>query len=896
MQKQRIVNNMITKAHLRLLKADEEFTVRAGAYIRAEEFVRGTVLKEGAKYRLKCRSLPLSRDSLLALNWKFDGEGYLSFYDQDARELTGTQSRPFATKFLRKNGVIQDCYVMLPQEIPVGTYELEELRAPAGYVVNGWEQFVQDTSTGRVNRYEIVDTPFSRAVFTINNGAVYPDGQMGTNKYALMDEYGNLTVTVLQENQEQKGIVEITKHGEQLSGFGEDSKTLLDKMDKEVFRNIKKTPESACRDLIFTYEDAPVEGAVFAIVAAEDIYTQEVQKDLLDSYRAKKEQYLLHRKGEVVATVTTDRNGWGYAADLYIGKYEIVETTAGDGFVLNTARTEFEITKQEQTVSFDIQTADYKNERQKLEISVEKKDRETGEPLAGAIYGLYAKEDIMINIEKAADGARWIIKDEPETLCGKDTLIAACITDETGKGVFQGDLPLGKYYVRELEAPAGYLTAADDIPVNGSYGSLKGGQNKQKQEHCPVFRNRKTQAAVAKRDLATKKEVAGAALEIREIVTDREGNLRKDASGNYITKAVASWVSKEEQHLITGLELEKAYILSEKEAPDGYGYAEDILFKLVQEKKDEKLTETAGLYLMKDDIWRRGEEDTLVMYDERDALEIEKSTIRMTQRGDTYRYTVEKLKNLTGETLEQFTMTDHLPEGIYLTELWTGTYSENLLYDAEYMTNRSGDWISWKSGLSTEENHHLQIPEELRTKEEHIVKFRLCFGTVSGTFGKAESPAYMTYVSTDAGERIRNEIELTALCGGKKLRDRFETETALYFKRLSGFRAAGGGSPLYEIVEFPAESAEREVQVVRTVVERTEEEKTENHETEAREELQEKSQEPEKEDTPFTTLTRDIVQTGDRRPILFWAQMAAAAFTGILILCFWGKKRNKPAK
>lgn len=889
LQKQRIINNMITKTHLRLLKTDEEFTVKAGDYISAEEFVRGTVLKEGAEYRLKCRTLPLSRNSLLALNWKFDGDGYLSFYDQDIRELTGTQSRPFTTKFLRKNGVIQDCYVMLPQEIPVGTYELEELQAPAGYVVNGWEQFVQDISTDRVNRYEIVDTPFSKTVFTIDNGAVYPDGQMGTNKYALTDEYGNLTVTVLQENQEQKGIVEITKHGEQLSGFYEDSGTLADKLDEEIFRAVKKTPESTARDLIFTYEDAPVEGAVFAIVAAEDIYTQEVQKDLFDSYQVKKEPYLLHRKGETVATVTTDRNGWGYAADLYIGKYKIVETTAGEGFILNTVETEFEITQKEQTVSFDIHTADYRNERQKLEIAVEKRERETGEPLAGGIFGLYAKEDIMTNIEKGKDKTKWMIRDTPKLLCEKDTLVATCVTGKDGKGVFRTDLPLGKYYVRELEAPTGYLTAVNDISVNGSYDSIKGGQNVQKQEHCPVFRNRKTRANISKRDLIDRRELAGAVLEILEIGTDKEGNLKKDAAGRYIAETVDSWKSKEERHLTTGLELGKVYILSEKEAPEGYGYAEDILFKLVQEKEDGKLREAAEVYMLDNGIWKRCGEDLLVMYDEKSALEVEKSTISMTQRGDIYRYVIEKLKNLTGETLEQFTMTDSLPKGVYLTELWTGTYNEDLLYDAEYMTNKSGDWISWERDLSAEENHHLQIPEALQTKEEHVVQFRLCFGTVGGAFEKVESPAYMTYVSSDAGGTIINTVELTAEYDGKKLRDRSGTKTILYARRLSGYRPGGGKEPLYEIVEFPVQETAQKIQVVRRVTEERTEEQVQS-ETEMPEEMSEEPKKEEKEETKTSTITRNSVQTGDDTSLLFLVQMAAAALAGILILWHFRKK------
>ena len=864
LQKQRIINNTITKAYLRVLKTDEEFTIVPGAYVEAEEFVRGTVLKEGAEYRLKCITLPVSRESLIALNWKFDAEGYMSYYDPNAKTITGTAEHPFRTGFLRKDGKINDCYITLPQEVPIGTYELEEVTAPEGYVLSGKEQFVLDDSSERVNGYEIVDTPFPSVIFTINNGAVYPDGQMGTNKYALTDEYGNLTVSVLQKNQEQKGIVEITKHGEKLSGVHEDDETLADKLRGEPFREIQRTAESGHRDMVFEYEDAPVENACFEIVAAEDIYSQELQKDLLGQYRTDAGGYLIHREGDVAARITTDQNGWGYAPDLYIGKYKIRETTAGDGFVRNREEKEFEIVGHEQNVNFDFYAADYKNERQKLEIAVKKRDQKTGEPLAGAVYGLYAEDDIG-------------------ELCPADTLIATCITGEDGQGVFDEDLPLGNYYVRELEGPRGYLTASYDLSVNGCYDSAKGGQEAEKQEYCKIFGNKKTEIRITKQDLVSGREIEGAALEIEEIETDEEGEAKRDEVGNYITKSFVSWVSKEDEregHLIEGLQIGRIYLLSERTAPDGYGYAEDIPFKLLQEKEEGVWTDRIGLYVMENGEWRRAAEDILRMYDEREALDIEKSTIRMTQHGDVYQYSVDELRNLTGESLEQFTVTDYLPAEVYLTELWTGTYNESLLYDAEYMTDKSADWILWESGLSTEENHRLSVPEKLRTKEEHVTKFRFCFGTVGGDFGKVKPPTYMTYVSQKASGVILNEIELTAEYNGRKLRDKDRTETVLYRNQLSGYDPEGGADPLYEIVDTPQDAEGRENSYLQSVIEGAD-----SRTSGGLERLEDES-------VPMGRYgAGGGIQTGDDTPFLLFSFLALAAGAGFAV-CLWFKRKK----
>lgn len=223
-------------------------------------------------------------------------------------------------------------------------------------------------------------------------------------------------------------------------------------------------------------------------------------------------------------------------------------------------------------------------------------------------------------------------------------------------------------------------------------------------------------------------------------------------------------------------------------------------------------------------------------------------------------------------------MTDHLPAQLYLTELWTGTYNENLLYDAEYMTNRSDGWILWESGLSTGENHHLLIPKELRTKQEHVIKFRLRFGTVGGDFEKVKPPVYMTYVSPDAEGTIINEIELTAEHNGKKLKDKDRTETILYLKQISGYGPEGGGGPLYEVSENGLETGDRELLLRRRTTGNSGGEDTETIEDES---------------VPKAGPGEGTgAQTGDHAPSGVLFALALLTAVGFIVLSRLGKRKE----
>ena len=893
LQKQRVINNAVTETYLRVVKADEEFLVAPGTPVKPEEVVRGTVLKEDAKYLVKCLSIDKSKNSLISLNWKYDADGYLTYYSPVLKGNLGTEENPFTTSFLKKSGKIVDSYITLPQELPVGTYALIEIGAPDGYVINGSEQKVNDTTSGRVNGYEIVDDAKTGVTFAISNGSVFPDGQMGTNKYAQTDSFGNLMVTVLQKNQEQKGIIEIYKHGEQLA-----------------------STEFSEEKTLFKYEDAPVEGAQFNIVAAEDIYTQELDKSLLSQYEVNVDDYLIHSEGDVVATITTDRNGWGYASGLYIGKYKIVETVAGSGFVLNTTQEEFEITKQNQEVSFDIEAIDYKNERQKVQINVLKKDAETADVLDGAVYGLYAAEDIYTNIE--FDNSKWIVRDTPEVVITADTLIATGITGADGKYQFDEDIPLGKYYVRELEAPLGYFTATADVDVDASYAGSKGGQTKAVQLHNVVFENYVTKTVITKLDLTNGKELPGATLEIYEVNIDSNGDPVLDNGEEVLTK-VDSWVSKTEGgHLIKGLVLGRTYILREVKPAKGYVTAENIVFvcngtnkvvmlddvtKLEISKKDittgqelpgatleiydeegnmlytwvstdtphyiEKLP--VGKYTLVEkkapkgysyadnvnfEVKDTGEIQKVEMLDDIQKVDVEKSTENKVNPGEILKYEIHEVKNCTDERLDKFTLTDILPAEVCLMELWTGTYNQEGIYSVEFLTNLQKEWKVWEENLSTMENHQLLPPETLE-ENEFLTAFRFCFGTVGGRFGKVTAPIYQVMVPVNATHPLRNEIVLSAMLNGENINDQDETVT--------------------------------EIEALKEEPEKNETKPPAAEKTEVLEE-----QPVSEKEIYEVEITENVVDTGDSSNLVKWSILFYGVMISGIVICLFIKRKRNP--
>ena len=371
-------------------------------------------------------------------------------------------------------------YLIMPKNLKIGHYRIEEVNAPEGYTINkNYVEIAVDANTA----------------------------------YQMDSESGDAIITVDYENHPVKGKLTIYKKGEMLTGFKKD----------------------------FVYEERYLKGASFHVYAAENIYTPDYQKDENGN------RQLIYAKDALVTTVTTGEDGKAVADNLPLGSYYVVEKTAPEGFVLNHDRSDAAFVYADQDTPVIEQEVMVGDDRQKVAIQVEKQDAENGATVAGAVFGIYNTEDLK--------------NEKGEIIVKADTLLQEMTSDNDGLTACTLDLPLGQYYVKELKAPAGFVSSDEVLNLDASYQ----GQDVKTVKLKTVKKNQPTTVEITKSDITTGVELDGAKL----TVLDKEGNV------------VDQWTSvKDQPHVIKRLTVGEEYTLREEMAPYGYLKATDVKFTL----------------------------------------------------------------------------------------------------------------------------------------------------------------------------------------------------------------------------------------------------------------------------------------------------------------------------
>ncbi len=275
-----------------------------------------------------------------------------------------------------------DGQLVTPEKLDYGKgYSLVEVQAPYGYVLDS--------------------TPVSFDVTEENS----------------TQEGGITLIKVDKPNMAQKGTISVEKTG-------------------EVFFGVNVSGEED-EDVIYqpVYKVKGLAGAGYEITADEDVITPDGT--------------LRYHKGDVVDTVTTDEDGTAKSKELYLGKYNVVETKAPTGMVINKEKHSVELTYAGQDVAVTETATSFVNERQKVKISLEKileQDEIFGigknNEIKNISFGLYAKEDVV-----SSSG----------TVIPADGLIEIITLDENEAATANTDLPFGSYYIKEIATDEHYI-------------------------------------------------------------------------------------------------------------------------------------------------------------------------------------------------------------------------------------------------------------------------------------------------------------------------------------------------------------------------------------------------------------------------------------------------------
>ena len=219
------------------------------------------------------------------------------------------------------------------------------------------------------------------------------------------------------------------------------------------------------------------------------------------------------------------------AEKLPFGKYYVQEIATDEHYMLNGEKylVNYEYMGQKMT-TVNIDCGTFINDLKRGTVSG-KKVNEHGDPLENALFGLFSADETEFTAENA------YLTDE---------------SDENGNFGFV-DIPYGKYIVKEIAAPTGYILSDEQYPViiseNGDVIEI-------------TAENKAITVSISKADIYGN-ELTGASMQL----IDENGDV------------IDEWTSDGENHIITNVPA-GGYTLKEVAAPDGYVIATDISFTI----------------------------------------------------------------------------------------------------------------------------------------------------------------------------------------------------------------------------------------------------------------------------------------------------------------------------
>ena len=481
------------------------------------------------------------------------------------------------------------------EKLKAGTYKVYEIEGPEGYRVNRQPVMVEINS----NSYKTMLDKLGKEYL-----------------YAECEYYNDVTY----------GKFTINKIGPELCKKDDDG---------NMSNDIAVNP--------FNYKDTLLNGVVFELTAREDIMSQDNQGTVL------------FKKDSVVAKITTgekaeftnDCDGiCGYVLNndgtmtlnAPLGEYTLKEVRTKYGYVLPEQSSwdlSFGWSNKDDEYVLDISEnskdgkIDIHNDMVKTDITLEKQDSKTNEPVGNARFGFYSKDNIYDkngNVIVAAGEKIATVTTDKE---GKAKIPFDVPEMDEGYGKVEGSLNSGDYYFIEESVGDSYYINREKYQVHLEYKDQETAVVSAK----AVVKEDQTETVISKRMIASSVEIKDCHLKIsdengNEIVSWITGDISSVKLNEKIDEMGYDNVRLENGDgyavKIYGLLHDREYTLTETKPADGFVTANDITFKL--DESDDENAKTRVL-IKNGDSFNENIDNQVIMYDDTTKIEFSKTDI-----------------------------------------------------------------------------------------------------------------------------------------------------------------------------------------------------------------------------------------------------------------------------
>lgn len=433
----------------------------------------------------------------------------------------------------------------------LGKYEVREIKAPYGYVLNnepkdveltyaGQEFEVRDTvNTAFENEYQSVRISLSKVMESDEQFGIYgkdcytsvrfglfaaeditaADGTVipadGLISEVSLDE--NMTAVIAEKIPFGKYYVQEIATDEHYVLNGEKYLVTFEYMGQEVTtvsidcgQFVNELKRGKIEGIKVNESEEPLENALFGLFAVD---TAEFTSE------------------SAYMTAVSDKNGYFKFDEIPYGEYVVHEIEAPTGYILSDESYPVTVCEDGETITVRTINKPITVELSKIDVY--------GEELIGAEMQLENANGEIVD-EWTSDGTNHVVT----------------------------ELPAGDYTLKEIAAPDGYVIATDikftvDVYGNVTVENVEATATSENGNPLVVMIDDTTKVQISKQDITTGEKLPGAKLQ----VIDRDGNV------------VEEWVSSSEPHFIEGkLIAGKEYTLKETIAPEGYEIANEIKF------------------------------------------------------------------------------------------------------------------------------------------------------------------------------------------------------------------------------------------------------------------------------------------------------------------------------